>query len=679
MNPPVPLISSAAFRTAGFGAALRLRDLPDTPNDLILGQLARASSESGLHSLLHDQTDAWIKELDVLRAAAIQLRHRLPASHDWQLVLEFEIPRSGRRADAVLLADDLILVVEFKVGEADFTAAARRQVEDYALDLADFHLLSHNRQIVPILVATAGSETPSAAGPDRETAPVRQVRCATGHTFAASLERAYLDFHRHDAERIDPAAWLASPYQPTPTIIEAAQALYARHDVREITRAEATLKNLTLTQEAIRRAVEEARGEGAKVACFVTGVPGAGKTLAGLNAVHVLADAGSPAVFLSGNGPLVKVLGEALARDECSRGPGPARIGDSRRRSRAFIQNVHRFLAHYQKREPDRAPDVRVALFDEAQRAWDLEQSARKFGRTESEPSSMLRVMDRHRDWAALIALVGGGQEINTGEAGLGEWGRAIADEFPHWRIRLAPQLVSGDTSTVGQTLFASRPAGLVVEEDEDLHLTVPTRSYRSTAVADWVNAVLEHRAADASAATASMRQFPVVVTRSLDAARTWLRERTRGNRRCGLVASSGARRLRPYGIDVKGEFDEAHWFLAGPEDVRSSHYLELAATEFQIQGLELDWVGVCWDADLRVGPSGWEPWRFSGSEWCRVRQPRRVQYALNKYRVLLTRAREGMVLWVPPGALDDPTRPPDIYDMIAKFLRDCGAGRLHQ
>ena len=629
---------------------------------------------------MHDQTDAWIAEIGLLRQMATHLAQRLPHSQRWQLVLEFEIPRSGRRADAILIADDLILVIEFKIGESDYPAAARRQVEDYALDLADFHQLSHDRQIIPLLIATGALASLAAGQLGRETLPVRQVRCATAEGFAEAIERVYIDFHRDDARPIDPAAWLASSYQPTPTIIEAAQALYARHDVRAITRAEATLKNLTLTQAAILRAVEEARGVGAKVICFVTGVPGAGKTLAGLNAVHLLADAGAPAVFLSGNGPLVKVLGEALARDECSRGDGVGgRIGDSRRRSRAFIQNVHRFLAHYQKREPETAPDVRVALFDEAQRAWDFEQSERKFGRTESEPSSMLRVMDRHGEWAAVIALVGGGQEINTGEAGLGEWGRTLEQEFRHWRIRLAPQLVSGDASTVGQTLFASKPTGLLVEEDEDLHLAVPMRSYRSSAVCDWVNAVLASRPADAATARRRMQDYPVVLTRSLDDARRWLRERTRGNRRCGLVASSSARRLRPYGIDVKGDFDEAHWFLAGPEDVRSSHYLELPATEFQIQGLELDWVGVCWDADLRVGPHGWDPWRFSGSAWCRVRQARRAQYALNKYRVLLTRAREGMVIWVPPGSENDSTRQASVYDAIAAKLSECGVAPLVQ
>jgi hypothetical protein len=647
--------------------------MPHLPNDLILGQLSRTASESGIHSLLSDQTSAWTAELDLIRSLAARLAEHFADSGQWHVVLEFDIPRLGRRADAVLLAADLIFVIEFKIGETEFTAAARRQVEDYALDLSDFHRLSHDRQIVPLLVATRATEPPPPIDLVHERSAVRQVRCATATGFAEAVGRAYLAFHRADAIPIDPAAWLASPYQPTPTIIEAAQALYAGHDVREIARREATVTNLTLTQEAILRGVDEARRDSAKVVCFVTGVPGAGKTLAGLNAVHALSKAGAPAVFLSGNGPLVKVLGEALALDERRRGAA-TRIGDSRRRSRAFIQNVHRFLAHYQKREHDRAPDVRVVLFDGAQRAWDLEQSERKFGRSESEPSSMLRIMDRHREWAALIALVGGGQEINTGEAGLGEWGRALAQEFPHWRIRLAPQLVSGDASTVGQTLFAARPTGVLVEEDVDLHLAVPTRSYRSTAVADWVNAVLGNRPAAAATARGAMHQFPMAMTRSLETARRWLRDHARGNRRCGLVASSGARRLRPYGIDVKGEFDEPHWFLAGPEDVRSSHYLELAATEFQIQGLELDWVGICWDADLRVGPNGWEPWRFSGSEWCRVRQPRRMQYALNKYRVLLTRAREGMVIWVPTGDRADPTRDPVTYDAIANRLIRCGA-----
>jgi broad-specificity NMP kinase len=421
-------------------------------------------------------------------------------------------------------------------------------------------------------------------------------------------------------------------------------------------------------------AIEHARQEGHKLICFVTGVPGSGKTLAGLNIIHSRElHEGSLGVFLSGNGPLVKVLSEALARDHSER-TGES-IAESRRRVSTFVQNVHRFIdAHFTSSPP---PPDRVVVFDEAQRAWNREQSQRKFKRDRSEPEIMLDIMDRHRGWAVIVALVGSGQEINTGEAGLGEWGRALADRFQHWTVLVSPHAVKGDPGDHADLLFDPRPSQIRVHEDDALHLDVSLRSYKAQAVSEFVTHSLLQQVENARSALASCPDFPIVMTRDLQKAREWLKRRQRGTRRIGLVASSGGRRLRAHGLDVRIELDVENWFLNASSDVRSSYYLETPATEFGIQGLELDWTRVCWDIDLVPDSGDWHVRAFKGTHWQTVRDATRRQYVLNKYWVLLTRAREGMIIWVPKGESSDWTRPTSRYDAIARYLRLCGGSEI--
>jgi hypothetical protein len=378
---------------------------------------------------------------------------------------------------------------------------------------------------------------------------------------------------------------------------------------------------------------------------------------------------GSLGVFLSGNGPLVKVLSEALARDHCER-TGQS-IAESRRRVSTFIQNVHRFIeAHFTSSAP---PPDRVVVFDEAQRAWNREQSQRKFKRDRSEPEIMLDIMDRHVGWAVIVALVGSGQEINTGEAGLAEWGRALAGRFRHWTVLISPHVVAGDPDGNGDPLFENPPSEIVLMQDASLHLDVSLRSYKAQAVSEFVAHLLSRETEHARLALASCPEFPILVTRVLDTARDWLKLRQRGSRRIGLIASSGGRRLRAHGLDVRTELDVENWFLNSSSDVRSSYYLETPATEFGIQGLELDWTGLCWDIDLVPDSGGWHMRAFKGTQWQTVRDQTRRRYVLNKYRVLLTRSREGMVIWVPRGNASDGTRPVSAYESVAEYLRSCG------
>lgn len=660
-------------------AHYRTQLAPFVHNDAnaVLGSLTKGTGNEGFTDHKHAQTKAWQEQIALLQTICGKMIHDFPECGDWEVLLEYPIPRRAKRIDAVILAHDVIIVLEFKIGKTTFDLADQRQVEDYCLDLQDFHTHSAGRLLVPVLV------TPSASAPrpehHNETSDcVQPVYLANRQTLADCIFLAYKRHHRHDAPPLDPHAWDKSPYRPTPTIIEAAQALYAGQNVREISRSHAGAENLTKTADAILRAVADAKDNHRKTICFVTGVPGSGKTLAGLNIVHnpILRNSdGELGVFLSGNGPLVKVLSEALARDHSFR--MRKNIGESRRKVSTFIQNVHRFIGTYADSTGDSAPPDHVILFDEAQRAWTADQEYKKFKRNESEPHMMLRIMDRHPDWAVIVALIGGGQEIHNGEAGLPEWGHTLSHGFAHWRILISPELVQGGAASAGQPLFEKPPNHLDIITDPNLHLAVSVRAYRATSIAEWVNAVLDERQDRAKAILRDVHDYPVGITRSLPTAKHWLQSRTRGRRRSGLVASSGGRRLRAWGLDVATELDVAPWFLQPSDDVRSSSYLEVPATEFAIQGLELDWVGVCWDADLRRVDGHWSCHRFSGTTWQSVHHDLKRRYMLNKYRVLLTRGRQGMVIWVPEGSKSDPTRRPEWYDSMADYLRSCGVQDL--
>lgn len=646
----------------------------------VLGDLTAGSSAGGFLDLKHRQTKAWLRQIQALRSAAEDLIGSDAAKAEWSLLLEYPIPRRQKRIDAVVIARSLIICVEFKTEDKEVLKQARRQVEDYALDLRDFHEASRGRRIVPIAVALAGSSSGESDRGELSRDLVQPVISITGSELASPLSEIYR-MHAEDSDPpINAARWDASPYRPVPTIIEAAEALYAGHDVREIAHSHAGAINLALTSERLVSLVDKAQREGLKIACFVTGVPGAGKTLAGLNVVHnpALRRSDRPApIFLSGNYPLVKIVSAAITRDSKKRAKyfGAARVTGT------LIQNANGFFREAAEK-PDHPPAENVVVFDEAQRAWDAKHNQKKYGQEISQPESMLSTMDRHRDWAVLIALIGGGQEINSGEAGLSEWGEALRNKFPHWQVAASPSALAGDASVSGQRLFAGGDsAALLVHQEPALHLDVCLRSYRAKQVTDWVEAVLRTDADHAAKVARALDQFPIVFTRSLETARGWLRSNTRGLRRCGLVASSSAIRLRAHGIELSSGFRQenrdmyVNWFLADVSDVRSSNQLEVAASEFECQGLELDMVGVCWGGDVTfdLQAGQWRHRVFSGTNWRAVPSERDQRYLLNTYRVLLTRAREGMIIWIPRGDGSDDTRPAAPFDATAALLRRCG------
>lgn len=641
--------------------------LKSTSNE-VLGELVKSND----FALEQTQRDAWLEEIQILQKTL--------QPYKGSIYFEYSIPRMGKRIDVVVITGSTIFVLEFKVGENEFPLYAIDQVWDYALDLKNFHETSHEHFIAPVLIATRAENISTSIS----TTPHNDKMLFPIKCNSELLNQVIADVLRFtDGDTIDPTQWEAGRYQPTPTIIEAAMALYNGHSVSDISRSDASAINLSETSDAVSEIIRLSKEKSHKSICFVTGVPGAGKTLVGLNIAtkHIDKDNDLYSVFLSGNGPLVAILREALARDkvrhEKERGRKFKKT-EAMSDVKMFIQNVHNFrdecLVDFKK-----PPIEHVALFDEAQRAWDLQQTANFMRRRKntpnfkkSEPEFLISCLDRHPDWAVVVCLVGGGQEINTGEAGIGEWIESLNRSYPNWHIYISSRLTDseyGAEKVLEKVILHST----VINKDE-LHLSVSMRSFRAEHVSLLVKQLLDLKPAEARITLASLDgKYPIVITRDLNKAKQWLKEQARGSERYGIVVSSQAERLKPHAIDVKSPVDPIHWFLDGKEDIRSSFYLEDVVTEFQVQGLELDWACVTWDADFRYAENSWEHFSFVGYRWNHIRKQERQVYLKNAYRVLLTRARQGMVIVVPSGSSEDLTRKHEFYDPTFEYLVEIG------
>jgi len=639
---------------------------------------------SGNHQ---EQLKAWEQQVTLLQSACRTVVEAYPKALDWGVLLEYPLLRLQRRLDTVTLSGQIVAVIEFKMGAERYFSADMRQVEDYALDLRDFHAASRTLTIVPILCATEASAGDLVHGQKGTVWPVTSANLSS----LPDVLKAIAGIQSAASEgQIGISDWDQSPYRPVPTIIEAAELLYAGHQVSEIAHTSADAGNLQRTSNRLVEIVERARSNNELAICFVTGIPGSGKTLTGLNLVHdPRLKSGDPvkAAFLSGNTPLVEVLREALARDESLR--KGSSLTAARSLVRAEIQHLMNYLREYVEENPTHCPHENVIVFDEAQRAWDAAYGKKKFDRETSEPALFLEIMARQSGWAVIVALVGGGQEINDGEGGLALWGEALNEYHAlntgrSWRVYSAPDVVHGGMTTIGKSLF---PEGAhyqgVLDVEESLHLDVSVRNIRCASVATWVNYVLESHPKQAREIANAIPEFPVFITRSLDVARSWLARSARGTRHVGLVASSGARRLRADGLGVSLNANErdayVHWYLEGSGDIRSSNALEVTANEYTCQGLELDYVGLCWGGDLCWSESAnsWQYRALGGANWKEVRKPKKQSYLRNKYRVLMTRSRFEMVLWVPEGDIADSTRDPVAMNQTASYLMRCGARPL--
>lgn len=611
----------------------------------------------------------------------------------------------GRRADVIVLIDDVVFVLEFKTRKSKFTHEAVTQVWDYALDLKNFQEGSRNRIIIPVLVAPSekdkNCQIELSHFEDLVYNPLqvneKQLQVAIDNVLTILGGKAVFLASKDDA-------WAKSGYEPTPTIIEAAIALYEENTVEDITKHDG---DIDATAVCLERIINECREKRQKAICFVTGVPGAGKTLIGLQTAISQFEKNEKAVYLSGNYPLVEVLQEALTRDyvrRCKEEGNQCTKAEARSKVKAFIQMIHHYrdlylegtevtdgkimpIEGYFQSHADKAyiPSEHVAIFDEAQRAWTKEELARFMKEKKtiknfpfSEPEYLMSCMDRQTDWGLVVCLIGGGQEINKGEAGIVEWISSINRSFEGWHVYMSDKL-SDKEYAEGKALEMLQINKSQIHVESALHLSVSMRSFRAEKMSLFVHQLLNLQKEEASSTLKELINYPIVLTRSLDKAKKWLKSHARGSERYGILASSKAERLKAISINVRYQPDFVHWFLEDDSDIRSSNALEDTLTEFKVQGLEIDWACVAWDADLRLNDdhTKWQHYQLrSGTKWQNINKPINREYQINAYRVLLTRARQGMVLVVPNGDYGvppDETRKPEWYDGIYNYLKDIG------
>ena len=678
-----------------------------------------------LHNNFHGDAltttdEAWMGEIEVMQQVLEPWKEE-----QGQIVFEYDIPRLGKRIDVVLLLRGMIFCLEFKVGKKEEFQAGIEQVMDYALDLKNFHLFSHDRKIVPILIPTKYKEYTTVFQPSVYNDDIYNPMI-TGEEYLQELIAMVLE--HAGAKREDGVIdnWLISPYAPTPTIIEAARTLYENHSVEDITRHEADKVSTDTTINYILQVIHQSKEKQQKSICFVTGVPGAGKTLVGLDVAIKQTykdgelDKENGAVYLSGNGPLVAVLTEALARDnqkKCSQKGERKNMSDSRREVSEFIQIIHRFRDNMLAKiknpvengiveiDPEKAIKLtatgygeveHVAIFDEAQRSWTHKRIADylKRGGTYgnklkvpnfhmSEAEFLIWSLDQREDWAVIICLVGGGQEINTGEAGITEWIKALNNRFRHWNVYISNKLTDPEYAEgrVNELLTGNDK----VKFSDSLYLAVSLRSFRAETLSAFIHSLLSF-APDAASLYQNVKgkKYPIMLTRDMEKARQWLRKMARGTQQTGVLVTKVAARFKPLAVNILAQGDEnaVHWFLEDKTDIRSSNYLEDAATEIQVQGLELDYACVLWDADMRCEDGHWAYYKFNGkNKWNPENNEESRKYMLNAYRVLLTRARQGIVICVPygnsnttpEGFPEDPTRLPEYYDGTYEYLKSLG------
>ena len=670
--------------------------------------------------------EAWLEEIKLMKDV---LRRFIC---DGQIIFEYDIPRLGKRIDVVLLLNGIIFCLEFKVRKSKILEADIDQVLDYALDLKNFHKFSQDHIIAPVLVATEYNSysriVQMSIYDDGVVNPL--ISGADGiYNVLSEVLRAF-----PNQLPIDPN-WIISAYAPTPTIIEAAKTLYENHSVENITRHEADQVSTDRTIAFILEVIQESKREQKKSICFVTGVPGAGKTLVGLEVAIKQTYQGNSepvkdegAVYLSGNGPLVAVLTEALAQDNvkrCRERNEPKKLSDSRREVSKSIQMIHRYRDNMLAKiknpvengvleiDPHKAVRMEragygevehVAIFDEAQRSWTHKRLADylKRGGTYgnklkvpnfalSEAAFLIWSLDQREDWATIVCLVGGGQEINTGEAGISEWIKALNKTFPRWNVYISPQLTEPEYAEgkVNELLKDNKN----VTYAESLHLGVSLRSFRAEKLSSFVHALLSFDDSAHALYDGIKDKYLIVLTRDIVKAKRWLHEKVRGTERTGVLITKESARYKPLGVHVlpSGDENAVHWFLEDKNDTRASNYLEDAATEIQVQGLELDYVCVLWDADMRYANGEWHYYRFNGkTQWVEQKgdtesKQELMKYMLNAYRVLLTRARMGMVICVPygnanktvSGYWEDGTRLPEYYDGTYEYLKSLGIAEI--
>lgn len=674
--------------------------------DTIVGEITLSATQD----INKETSNSWQQEVEVLKNVLS------PYAQKGSVYFEYNIPRMGRRADVIVLIDGIVFVLEFKTSEQKFTREALIQVWDYAIDLKNFQEGSRDRILIPIVVAPKEKNKNCHIELKPFEDDVYQPLVSKFERLSECFDKTLSNIiPKHTFTKEDDDVWAKSGYDPTPTIIEAAVALYEHHTVEEITKHDGEIE---VTAKCLDKIINECQNNKRKAICFITGVPGAGKTLIGLQTAIKQFEKENKAVYLSGNYPLVEVLQEALARDYVKRSRDDYKKGktdnkpctktDAKSKVKAFIQMIHHYrdlylegtevkdsqispVEGYFQSHTDKAyvPAEHIAIFDEAQRAWTKEELARFMKEKKkienfpfSEPEYLISCMDRQPDWGLVVCLIGGGQEINKGEAGIAEWLKAMNEHFTDWDIYMSDKLVDKEYAEGNALDIINDQERLHIEPS--LHLSMSMRSFRAEKVSLFVHQLLDLKKEEATQTLKDLNNYPIVLTRSLDVAKKWLKSHARGSERYGILASSKAERLKAISINVRYQPDFVHWFLEDENDIRSSNALEDTLTEFKVQGLEIDWACVAWDADLRLNDkhTQWKHCQLrSGTKWQNINKEINQQYQLNAYRVLLTRARQGMVIVVPNGdhgVPPDETRKPEWYDGIYNYLKEIGIKEIY-
>lgn len=655
--------------SAQSGKAYYCNSIPDFIKDnstSIIGQLVKHSFEVN-----KEQSDAWANQIYQLQ---VKLKK---CKMEGDIIFEYDIVRLGKRIDVILLIRHMVFSLEFKNGKTQFVAQDAQQAEDYALDIKNFHKESENLYVCPILIATDAPEYPKRQLIDCYPDGQIYLQRENMETVIPKIET--ITDRYGDDEKIDFDKWFNSPYYPTPTIIEAAIEAYASHDISEIARSEAGQENIDKCEEKINEIINFAKENRKKCVCFVTGVPGAGKTLVGLDIVskNLKREDKNLSVYLSGNGPLVEVLREALHKSV------KAENKDTRETKAAINTLIQNSFAFKKDNAKSKIPTPeKILIFDEAQRVWNQEKMTKKHEKdpdlSVSEPFLLYKIMDRHQEWAVMICLVGLGQDIYDGEVGINEWFKCGIKDFQNWEMYYSPEIFSQieDKNIDEEAILKCNRCHPV----EELHLKTSIRSFRADKQCKFVDELLDNTPDKAKETLRQIsNKYPIYITRDYQVAKKWVKKQVRGSQRCGVLASSSAQRLKPEGIYVSKDIDVKNWFLAPSNDLRSSNMLEIVASEFKVQGLEVDWAIVCWDADLRRNEKKWDYYSFRGTNWMHRNKEEQKRYLLNSYRVLLTRARQGMVLFVPKGVdeEEDSTRNHEYYDEIYDYLCSCGIKEL--
>lgn len=636
------------------------------PSNNIIAELINNSFEINV-----DQRDAWDNQIN-------QLKEKL-ASCDMtgDIIFEYDIVRLGKRIDVILLIRHMVFSLEFKNGKKVFTAEDARQAEDYAIDIKNFHKESENLFVCPILIATNAKEIKKQSYNNYLDKQIELQK----ENYETFIDKVKIVADKYgDNEKIDFSKWFNSPYYPTPTIIDAAVQAYKTHNMTEIAHSEAGQGDIDLCEDTIDLAIEYAKEHNEKVICFVTGVPGAGKTLVGLDTVtkNMAKGLDNLSVYLSGNSPLVTVLREALIKSSKENGNKANNTA-----VKALVQGSFEFRKYYM--DVKTAPAERILIFDEAQRVWNKEKlkdwTSKKMKTTLeiSEPHFLVDVMNRHDGWAVIICLVGLGQDIYNGEVGINEWFRTVIEDFSDWTVFYSSKIFGQiEDKSINRKMIENYPKAIV---NDTLHLKTSIRSFRADKQSMFVDYLLNNEPENAKDILDNMfNKYPIYISRDVKKAKQWTKSQVRGSQRCGVIACSSAQRLKPEGFYVPTDIDVKNWFLAPPDDLRSSNMMEVVASEFKMQGLEIDWAMVCWDADLRrLNDSQWDFYNFRGTKWLHRNNEDQKRYLLNAYRVLLTRARQGMVIFVPEGVdeSEDKTRNKKFYDDIYDYLIRCGIKKL--